>query len=68
MFKNILKILGLGSALSLAAGPALAEVSPETAYVAFLFLSAVFWSCLWPPALPCSKVAWCGQKCGNHLP
>ena len=44
MFKNILKILGLGSALSLAAGPALAEVSPETAYVfnTFLFLVCGF--------------------------
>ena len=44
MLKNTLKILGLGSALSLAAGPALAEVSPETAYVfnTFLFLVCGF--------------------------
>jgi ammonium transporter, Amt family len=44
MLKNTLKILGLGSALSLAAVPALAEVSPETAYVfnTFLFLVCGF--------------------------
>ena len=44
MLKNTLKIFGLGSALSLAAGPALAEVSPETAYVfnTFLFLVCGF--------------------------
>lgn len=44
MLKNTLKTLGLGSALSLAAGPALAEVSPETAYVfnTFLFLVCGF--------------------------
>ena len=44
MLKNTLKILGLGSALSMAAGPALAEVSPETAYVfnTFLFLVCGF--------------------------
>ncbi len=44
MLKNTLKILGLGSALSLAAGPALAEVSSETAYVfnTFLFLVCGF--------------------------
>jgi ammonium transporter, Amt family len=44
MLKKSLKILGLGSALSLAAGPALAEVSPETAYVfnTFLFLVCGF--------------------------
>jgi len=44
MLKNTFKILGLGSALSLAAGPALAEVSPETAYVfnTFLFLVCGF--------------------------
>ena len=44
MLKNTLKILGLGSALSLAAGPALAEVSPETAYLfnTFLFLVCGF--------------------------
>jgi Amt family ammonium transporter len=44
MLKNTLKILGLGSALSLATGPALAAVSPETAYVfnTFLFLVCGF--------------------------
>ena len=44
MLKNTLKILGLGSALSFAAVPALAEVSPETAYVfnTFLFLVCGF--------------------------
>ena len=44
MLKNTRKMLGLGSDLSLAAGPALAEVSPETAYVfnTFLFLVCGF--------------------------
>ena len=44
MLKKSLKILGLGSVLSLTAGPALAQVSPETAYVfnTFLFLVCGF--------------------------
>ncbi|HAT08864.1 MAG TPA: ammonium transporter [Rhodobiaceae bacterium] len=44
MLKNTFKILGLVSGLSLAAGPAVAEVSPETAYVfnTFLFLVCGF--------------------------
>ena len=44
MFKKTLKILGLGAAASMVAGPALAEVSAETAYVfnTFLFLVCGF--------------------------
>ena len=44
MFKITLKILGLGAAASMVAGPALAEVSAETAYVfnTFLFLVCGF--------------------------
>ena len=44
MFIKTLKILGLGAAASMVAGPALAEVSAETAYVfnTFLFLVCGF--------------------------
>ena len=44
MFTKTLKMLGLGAVLSVAAGPALAEVSAETAYVfnTFLFLVCGF--------------------------
>ncbi len=44
MLKRNLKIFGLGAALSLLAGPALAQVSAETAYVfnTFLFLVCGF--------------------------
>ena len=44
MFKRNAKIFGLGAALALVASPALAEVSPETAYVfnTFLFLVCGF--------------------------
>jgi len=44
MLKRNVKIFGLGAALALFAGPALAEVSPETAYVfnTFLFLVCGF--------------------------
>ena len=44
MFTKTLKILGLGAAASMVAGPALAEVSAETAYVfnTFLFLVCGF--------------------------
>ena len=44
MFTKTLKILGLGAAASMIAGPALAEVSAETAYVfnTFLFLVCGF--------------------------
>ena len=44
MFTKTLKILGLGAAASMLAGPAMAEVSAETAYVfnTFLFLVCGF--------------------------